>query len=418
MKQSEVVNDGTRTRDRLTPVAAQPMVLRLCSFGLVLLSLTISLEIYSFFFLRYAADSGWQPDYLAQPRDRWLTEREAWGAWHVSSHSSRQEGRCFSVALRSNSYGARDREREMTGDPHRTIVLGDSFAEGWGVEEHQRLSNLLETRLNREFLNFATENDFGPLQYQIIYEHLASRFSHDRVLILFLPDNDFTDNDVDYWSRFREDYAERYRPYYQASGAEGYRPFYPLPKPTDDSADGRAVSSGGWTADAARLLRRNSSSLAMYRFARMILYRGLSYSGYFDFTDDQLQAVLWSFRKIKALAGDRSVTIVVIPRQSDFRRVEKSGDNPLMAKLNRFGLENEIEIADLLSLMPRLEPRTERYYLRCDGHWSAEGNAVAAQAALSAMRPRQSVTGAMDKPSGLRARFGSQAELSMRADTR
>ena len=53
------------------------------------------------------------------------------GAPGTLNRNYRQEGRCFSVALHSNSHGARDRERLST-TIRRTVVLGDSFAEGWG----------------------------------------------------------------------------------------------------------------------------------------------------------------------------------------------------------------------------------------------------------------------------------------------
>src|ERR1700722_3901968 len=366
------------------------MAARLGSLALLLLSLAVSCEAGSFVFLHYVVRIWWTPEYLQAGGPHgpgWLTEREAWGAWHTANRDDRQEGRCFSVALHSNSFGARDRERTIDGDPHRTVVLGDSFAEGWGVEAPERLSDLLEARYHREFLNFGVENDVGPLQYQILYEQLAAKFAHDRVLIMFLPDNDFTDNDADYWRRFRSDFHERYRPYYQASDPDGgYRSFYPVPPPPDGFADWHSVPPAGWTAWATGWPRRNLWSLAMYRYLGLQLYRMGTYSGYLDYSADQLKAVLSSFAKIKELAGDRRVTIVVIPRQNDFARVRAAGSRRLIDALDRFGRAHNVDIVDLMQWMPRIEPRTERYYLPCDGHWSDVGNRVAADALAAALR--------------------------------
>ena len=362
------------------------MISRLGSLVLLLLSLAISSELCSFVFIHYIVGSSWLPDYfkgVSAPTPVWLNEEKPWGAWHIPNQVSRQESRCFSVTLESNSYGARDRERTIVVNSHRTIVLGDSFAEGWGVEADQRVSNLLEARFHREFLNFSAENDFGPLQYQILYEQLASHFSHDQVLILFLPDNDFTDNDSSYWASFRPDYDERYRPYYQVSAPQGYQPFYPLPNPVNRPANvGAATSAVHW-------LRWNAWSWAMYRYVRIWLSRPAAYSGYFDFTAAELKAVLWSFARIKAQAGDRRMTIVTIPRPSDFKRAALTGSTPLHEALNRFGRENDIQIVDLLQLMPQLEPDINRYFLPCDGHWSVEGNAVAAQAIATALEAEE-----------------------------
>jgi lysophospholipase L1-like esterase len=366
------------------------MAARLGSLALLVVSVAISCELGSFVVLHYIIGIWWMPEYARAQSPQgpgWLTEREAWGAWHAPDRNDWQESRCFSVSLHSNSYGARDRERTVDSDPNRTVVLGDSFAEGWGVEANQRLSDLLEARYHREFLNFGAENDAGPLQYQILYERLASKFSHDQVLILFLPDNDFIDNDADYWRRFRPDFPERYRPYYQAAEPdEGYRAFYPVPPPPDGFADWHSVPPAGGGAWAADWPRRNLWSLAMYRYLGVQFYRMGTYSGYLDYSADQLKAVLWSFAKIKALAGDRRTTIAVIPRPNDFARVRAAGNNRLIDALDRFGREHHIDIVDLLQWMPTIDPRTDQYYLPCDGHWSAAGNRIAADALAEAMR--------------------------------
>ena len=304
----------------------------------------------------------------------WLTEDEPWGAWHHPNVTSRQQKACFSVSLRSNSFGARDRERDLDGNPHRTIVLGDSLAEGFGVEAAERVSNLLEQRLKREFLNFGAQYDFGPLQYQIIYDKLASRFSHDQVLILFLPDNDFTDNDLEWWRRNRLDFSRRYRPYYQAAG-DGYVPYYPVPNPKDAAAH---AAPPGLLATIGDSIIENSWIVAAYRDTSFSRSRPADYSGYFDFTDAQLKAVLWSFVQIKKLAGERNVTIVIIPRRNDFARVAVEGKNRLGDTMKRFGTENGIDVVDLLPLMPAVDPNIDQYFLTCDGHWSAVGNRVAA----------------------------------------
>lgn len=359
---------------------------RLASTLLLAVLLTISCEFAAFVWLHYVAKAGWHPRYVPSPAAYaapWLTENEPWGAWHVANTESRHEGKCYSVALRSNSAGARDRERAVDGDPHRTIVLGDSMTEGFGVEAGERVSDRLEARLGREFLNFGVTNDFGPLQEQILYQQLASRYAHDQVLILFLPDNDFTDNDRDYWQLYRPDYGRRYRPYYQAAASGGYVPYYPVARPGEGQA---GPAAGGLLAGIGAVVEDNSWALAAYRHVRVMRSRPARYSGYFNFTDDELRAVLWSFAQIKELAGGRDVTIVMIPRRGDFGRVAAAGENPLGGIMQRFGAEHGIEVVDLLPLMPAIEPAIERYFLPCDGHWSPRGNAIAAEALAAALR--------------------------------
>jgi hypothetical protein len=357
---------------------------RLASAFLVAVLAVASCEFASFVWLNFVSHSAWRPNYARGPGEftgSWLTEVDPWGAWHPPNVTSRQQKACFSVSLQSNSVGARDRERELDGNSQRTIVLGDSFDEGLGVEAAERVSDLLEQKLTREFLNFGAQYDFGPLQYQIIYEKLAARFSHDQVLILFLPDNDFIDNDPEFWRRYRIDFHRRYRPYYQAADA-GYVPYYPAPNPREAPTD---AAGPGLLATISDAIVENSWTVMAYRSVRYSHSRPAHYSGYFDFSDAQLKAVLWSFAQIKRLAGERNVTIAIIPRRGDFSRAAGEGRNRLGDIMKRFGAENGIDIVDLLPLMPAIEPKTDRYFLPCDGHWSPLGNRVAAEALAKAL---------------------------------
>src|SRR5258708_38463542 len=107
---------------RVGGVSAGPkMSAWLGSLVLLLVSLAVSCEVGSFVFLRYLAGVGWRPEYLMGGGPQgpgWFSEREAWGAWHSPNRNDRHESLCFSVGLNSNSYGARDRERTVDGDPH------------------------------------------------------------------------------------------------------------------------------------------------------------------------------------------------------------------------------------------------------------------------------------------------------------
>jgi hypothetical protein len=372
-------------RDRLRSGLISALVL--------VISLGAAAEFFSFLYLRHVVRLNWSPAYLAAATEHrrigaWLTETAEWGAWHLPHATARQESACFSVALQANSYGARDRERAMDGPgTNRVVVLGDSFAEGFGVEEEQRLTNILERRLGVEFLNFGTALDFGPLQYQILYDRLAAKFAHDRVMIMFLPDNDFTDNDAEYWKAKRgRDFLRRHRPYYQKTADGLYQPFYP-PKLPGGEVDAQPAWYQGWPAGIERWISRNLWTYRAGDYVAGLFGGGNLRSGYFDFTPEQLDAVLWSFGEIKRRAGPRAVTIVVIPRLTDFRRAARAGANKLIPRLQEFGAANGITIVDLMEPMRRIEPNAARFFFACDGHWSEAGNAAAAAALLSQARP-------------------------------
>ena len=149
-------------------------------------------------------------------------EKNIWGAWHKQNQITRHVGACFDALYETNSYGAKDLEfiKEKQNEIKRAILLGDSFAEGYGVNNNNTIDTKLEIISDLEIYNFGSAGAFGPLQYYLIYENLAKQFEHDGIILTFLPANDFVENDYKHWKEKKwnlidDDYLmERYRPYY------------------------------------------------------------------------------------------------------------------------------------------------------------------------------------------------------------
>lgn len=317
--------------------------------------------------------SHYVPNYLTAARSMdpwdWRTEHEPWGAWHRSNASAEHVKSCFATHYRSNSVGARDRERSKQASGPRYVVLGDSFVEGWGVEESQRFTNLLEERSGREFLNFGSAGYFGPLQYQILYERLASQFQHTGVIVALLPDNDFTDNDLSLWKDSR-----RYRPLYGEHGEVVY--LVPRPDPARAEREswlGRVPNNlwaYGFYLDWTYLLEVRK---AKRRSGRP------DYVGYRDPTEAQIGRVLTSIRAIKRAAEDRTLYLLLIPAMNDLLAARRGEALPLPERIRAFAAGEGIEYLDLLPAFSAHQGELDKLFLSCDGHWSAAGNALAAQ---------------------------------------
>jgi hypothetical protein len=332
----------------------------------------------------------YRPVYLEQRNDQWLwrTEREDWGAWHRPSTSAHHTSPCFVVTYRSNSYGARDRERSITATGPRAIVLGDSFIEGYGVDEEQRLTNLLEHGLGGEMLNFGSV-EFGPLQYAILYERLARRFDHDLVIIGVLPSNDFLDNDLEF-NRI----AGHYHPYYGKNGDVVYvrpRPAPDEPTPLTERADGEVPERRTFRGNFVRLFW----SYGIYREIRwgvMFLTdpRPSEYVGYFETDRTRIWNVTQSLLAIQRLAAPRPVLVVFMPDYRDLRYVEMhpgSEETSVVAGLRPVLEANGIKTVDLLKEFRTKgfdkETSFRRLFLHCDGHWNDAGH----QAAFEVLAP-------------------------------
>lgn len=123
--------------------------------------------------------------------------------WHYDatlgwSHRPNQDGRFvhrdFSVRVKTNSAGLRDDEyRIERTDKKRMLVLGDSFAWGFGVELADRFDKIIEQRLaNWEVINAAVSG-YGTDQQFLYLRDIGTAYQPDVVLLL-LHENDFSTN--------------------------------------------------------------------------------------------------------------------------------------------------------------------------------------------------------------------------------
>jgi hypothetical protein len=311
-----------------------------------------------------------KPTYHLNYNDFWADINPVFGTWHrPNGHFLHQEG-CFSVDYTTNSYGARDSERSLHSSQPRTIMLGDSFVEGLGLPDSERLSNILERDTGREHLNFGAGGNFGPLQYALLYKTMAAKFDHTMVVVGVLPDNDFHDMDLAYWRA--HGWAGKYRPYY----ADDFSVIY------DGHFDPHA-GQGAWDHVEAFLRAYLASyHVGTYLFSRLYWRTRGVYSGYNDYDDTDLARLKIALKDIQATAAVHSAEMYVflIPRANDFVRLHQTGSDRLGPVMQQWGSQVGIPIKDLL---PEMEAASGgnfmSYFLPCDGHWSARGDRVAAR---------------------------------------
>jgi hypothetical protein len=95
----------------------------------------------------------------------------------------------FSTHYEINSLGVRDDEQSL--DAPEIVVLGDSFAMGWGVEQDEAFPGMLQEQSGRKVLNaavssYGTAREFGMLE--------RIDLSRARYLIVQYASNDFEEN--------------------------------------------------------------------------------------------------------------------------------------------------------------------------------------------------------------------------------
>ncbi|WP_088347443.1 MULTISPECIES: SGNH/GDSL hydrolase family protein [Rhodomicrobium] len=320
------------------------------------------------------------PSYsIANAKPFWADIDPAFGVWHPANSQYRHVKSCFDVTYASNAHGMRDRARDLTADQPRVVVLGDSFVEGYGVADRERLTDRLEAQTGIAHLNFGTSGNFGVTQSWLLYKTLASRFEHDAVILSVLPDNDFADDD---FANAKTVFGDRYRPY-----LVGSYPDYRLTYHNETMAKARlrefgqafeaALSEFTYTAKAYSYFKAYFKAPKPVGPADGAALPAPSL--YFDFTEAQFDRLRYGIEQIAALAAPRPVLVVTIARRSDYRRAAREQRvPPLVERLSALSARLNIQYVDLLGGL-KADARLDGLFHACDPHWNAEGNAAAAE---------------------------------------
>jgi hypothetical protein len=351
------------------------------SIVLILCITLLLFEIVLGVFIRYNDLKVELPTYTFENTNSfWFDANEDFGTIHLPKDSYRQKKTCFDVVYKSNSHGFRDEERNKQDEEKRVLVIGDSFIEGIGVDANYRVSNLLETKTGIPHLNFGVAGNFGPTQYYMLYKTLASKFTHDALLIGLLPSNDFIDDDYEINQKFG---SNRYRPF-----LKGKYPNYALVYHLDSIHKSSAKPRRQHFFKKFLKNFTYSYNMLLYVKARMqisvIPKEGLLSENeiptYFNYSTAQMNRMKYALEQIKLIAGKKRVMVFSIPTFQEMEYYKLNGTNPLGKDLKFFCDSVNIDYLDLLPITSSLT--TEEYknhFLSCDGHWSKNGNAFAMQ---------------------------------------
>ena len=138
---------------------------------------------------------GWGPLYVSPERDRFWKYDSLLGWAHQPGQEGIFETPQFRTSVHINQNGLRDREHsyERSNDTRRILVIGDSFAWGYGVEVTQRFSQLLESSMSVEVINAAVSG-YSTDQELLWFRSEGIKYDPDLVILVFAG-NDIGDND-------------------------------------------------------------------------------------------------------------------------------------------------------------------------------------------------------------------------------
>lgn len=154
-------------------------------FGCLVIIILAELSARAFF-------PQWAP--TTEERVKLWVYDELLGWAHTPNQRARFNHQDFSVEVVINSQGMRDSEYSLERtEKRRMLVLGDSFGWGFGVELHERFSEILENiHPDWEIIN-ASVSGYGTDQEFLFLKEKGIVLKPDVVLLLFC-ENDFESN--------------------------------------------------------------------------------------------------------------------------------------------------------------------------------------------------------------------------------
>jgi len=303
--------------------------------------------------------------------DEWWTEDNIWGAWHIKNGKTRQKRSCYDVVYSSNEVGARDNSF-LKNSLNDIILIGDSFAEGYGVNLSNTSQKYIEDLTGFNVLNFGVSKNFGVVQYHQIYKNFAKDYKHNKLIIFFLPSNDFSENDYNNWQG-----SKRYRPYYKKIDNNNYEIFIPADAIKNYKSGTKKIKKifkdYFWTSNLFINLNYNYK---IYRSKKK--YGKDTFSGYFDSKLNQQKAAVYFIKKLVKEANIDTY-LVSIPRLQDFDKLNKGENLDEVYWLKSFNdLSKSNKNFTFIDLINYPTSNLSDLYLKCDGHWTPEGNKWAA----------------------------------------
>ncbi len=323
-----------------------------------------------------------RPNFNNQNRHHYGDFNEYFGAWHLPNKTFVHKKSCFDVTYITNSYGAIDKERNIYGK-NRTIVIGDSMVEGFGLEQKNRFSNIIEDELNIPHLNFGTAGHFGSTQYKLLYENLASKFEHSRVLLFITVANDFEDDSYAFGKKIHNN---RYRPYLIKSGEE-YNLIY-----TNELKKSFSIfenlknffNNFTHTYHVLKYLKSIITSENIKTANKEVLSNKNvhRYSFYNVYTDEGFDLMKYNILGIQKLSkkNNAKLSVILLPYKPDIDiYIENQKQFPkLTKKFKEFSNNNNIEFIDILTSLNFSKFKSEDLFFECDGHYNILANKLIA----------------------------------------
>lgn len=307
---------------------------------------------------------GLEPLYVSPERARFWKYDALLGWAHEPGQEGIFETPQFRTTVRINENGLRDgpHSYERRTDHKRILVLGDSFAWGYGVEEAERFSQLLEPALRVEVIN-AGVSGYSTDQELLWYRNEGIKYNVDLV-ILVLAGNDVGDNERDIVSTIY------YKPRFAIENGQLLSTVYPVPKTSPEGLFIYSLSQR--SALAYFLVQRYFDLLNLYGRFKANTEQASSPVSVTSTETKPFELTLALIDEMRGRAESRKANFMIVTtdRWWDYPSGESYED--FIHTLQADGLL----VLDVES-MPGFDPA--EMLIPDDGHWNPSGHAFVAE---------------------------------------
>jgi lysophospholipase L1-like esterase len=331
--------------------------------------INLSLIIISTLFGLFLSESalrliGFDPLYVSPERDRFWKHDSLLGWVQQPGQEGVFETPQFRTAVRINENGLRDREHsyQRQNDIERILVLGDSFAWGYGVEEAERFSQRLEKSLDVEVIN-AGVSGYSTDQELIWYRNEGIKYEPDLVLLV-LAGNDVGDNDRDLVSTIY------YKPRFVLEEGQLVLTGYPVP---ETSPQGKLIYSlSQRSALAYFLIQRYFDLLSLYSKIKVNSDHASSPVSGMNAKREPFKLTIALIDEMRNLAESRNATFMIVATDRWWNSPSRETYGDFINTLRTEGfLVLDVEA------MPGFDP--EVMLIPDDGHWNQAGHEFVAE---------------------------------------
>lgn len=164
---------------------------------LFFLFLAITIEVSSFFIYTFypsinkvilAASKVYYSSSISLPQYSGLAEYDDQLGYILKPGEHIFNSKEFKTSFIVNSVGLRDKEQDL--EKPDVVVLGDSYAMGWGVEESDSFGSVLQKKLNVKVLNAAISS-YGTAREFLLLSKLKIQ---PKAIVIQYCENDFDEN--------------------------------------------------------------------------------------------------------------------------------------------------------------------------------------------------------------------------------